>query len=172
MSDPRWTELPASVRDATDAHVLADALLPAALVLVRHGLNLRDAQLTVHERYEHLRDRVARRPEPPLGVDELAARAADAPGPVVRIAAEWDGDTVHDWFVDLIAVTSTGHHSLTTVTWGAAHRRLTEAEAGSAHPVAVLAARLGSELAARLGVPFRFDSPDEPGGAAPQPNTR
>ncbi|MFI6879795.1 hypothetical protein ACIBL6_40775 [Streptomyces sp. NPDC050400] len=176
MSEEVWGTLPARVCEETDQHVLSDALLPAVLVLVRHGMPLHDAQLAVHARYERLGDRVARRPEPPLDIETLAVRAAEASGQVVEIAAAWDGDTVHDWFVDLVAVTRDppGRAPLTTITWSAAERRL-GGDRGRRHPAAVLAERLGGELAARIGVPFRFDHPDDPGGDLPAvqpPKTR
>ncbi|WP_372344416.1 SUMF1/EgtB/PvdO family nonheme iron enzyme [Streptomyces sp. KL116D] len=60
--------------------VLRDALLPAVLVLVRHGVPLHDAQLAVHARYERLGDQVVRRPEPrPWTCGDVGARAAGRP---------------------------------------------------------------------------------------------
>ncbi|MYW63294.1 hypothetical protein GTY65_04250 [Streptomyces sp. SID8379] len=161
MPDDIWDALPAELREEADGQVLRDARMTAVHVLVTCGVSLRDAQIVVERRYAHHGERVARRPEPPLDITELAALA---PARVVEIAAEWDGDTVHDWFVELVAVTArpAGSRALTTVTWGAARRHLGDEETGPRHPAAVVAERIGSELAARLAVPFRFDSPDEP----------
>ncbi|MFD7945342.1 hypothetical protein [Streptomyces sp. NPDC059744] len=62
------------------------------------------AEQVVHERYEFFGDRV-RYPQPdPLDVPSLAARAAAHPGRVAAVEALWGGDTVHDWFVLLVAV--------------------------------------------------------------------
>ncbi|MBO1332076.1 hypothetical protein [Streptomyces sp. VRA16 Mangrove soil] len=175
MSEDVWHVLPADVREAVDAQVLRDAFMQAVHVLFKRGVRLNEAQEIVGDRYRHHGDRVARRPEPPLGLPALADRAAEAPGRVVEIAAEWDGDTVHDWFVDLVAVTAdpAGTHPLTTVTWSAARRYLDGEETGTRRPAAVVAERIGTGLAARLAVPFRFDHPDEPDRQDPgQPNTR
>ncbi|XIE77158.1 hypothetical protein AB6O49_00230 [Streptomyces sp. SBR177] len=57
----------------------------------------------VHARYEALGERVRRAPDP-LDVPSLAARTAACAGRVVAVEALWDGDTVHDWFVLLVAV--------------------------------------------------------------------
>ncbi|GKQ41717.1 hypothetical protein [Streptomyces sp. A012304] len=164
-----WSSLPGDVRDQVDGHVLRDARLPAVQAVLEagraRGLGLDGAQFVVHERYLHHGDRVARRPGPVLDVESLAVRAAGLTGRVVAIEAVWDGDTVHDWFVDLVAVTAepAGEHRLTTIPWGAAVRRLGDEDPGARHPSAVVADRIGGALAARLSVPFRFTSPDIPG---------
>ncbi|NBE56913.1 hypothetical protein [Streptomyces boluensis] len=125
-------------------------------------MGLHEAQLLVAERFRQLGARVARTPESPLDVDSLAARAADCPGRVVEVVAEWDGDTVHDWFVDLLVRTAdpAGEHRLATVYRHLATRHLgaeaTPGAAGASHPSAVVAERCGTALAARLSVPFRF----------------
>ncbi|MEV5610696.1 hypothetical protein [Streptomyces sp. NPDC052225] len=166
-----WRALPDGLRDEADGHVLKDARMAAVRVLVIHGLSLFDAQLAVHQRYIDLDGRIERRPPTPLDLETLSSRAAAVPGRVVEIAAEWDGDTVHDWFVDLVARTAVPacDHRLATLTWTAATRHLGGEDPGGRHPSAVAAERIGTELAARLAVPFRFDHPDDPGH---QPNTR
>ncbi|MGW7087207.1 hypothetical protein ACWGH2_27440 [Streptomyces sp. NPDC054871] len=60
--------------------------------------------MVVHSRYEALGDRVRRRQPDPLDTPSLAARAGALPGRVAAVEALWDGDTVHDWFVELVAV--------------------------------------------------------------------
>nr|WP_189858449.1 hypothetical protein [Streptomyces poonensis] len=170
-----WETLPAEIRDRADAHVLRDARLQAVRVVLEagraHGLGLRQAQLVVHDRYLHHADRIAHTPDCPLDLRSLAARAADCPGRIVAVEALWDGDTVHDWFVDLLAVTAepTGEHRLATIYWDTAVRYLGEDEdRGPLHPSAAAADRAGRALAAHLSVPFHFASPGTPDDQAPR----
>ncbi|MEV6676511.1 hypothetical protein AB0N09_06510 [Streptomyces erythrochromogenes] len=89
----------------------------------------------------------------------------------MAIEAVWDGDTVHDWFVRLLAVTAdpAERFALAFIHWSLAERHLGEgAQVDGRHPAAVAAERAGGGLAARLGVPFRFVSPDAPDDAAPR----
>lgn len=92
-------------------------------------------------------------------LDELAKNA----GAAVAIEALWDGDT-EGWFVDLCAVVSVqgGHESrhLRTFSRGGDIRIFNGTV--PPWPEAVEAARLGEQLAARLGVPFHFPSPTNP----------
>lgn len=153
----RWALLPAGIREQVDGYVLQDARMRAIRVVLdvgrARGMRLLDAQLVVHERYVRYGDRIARTPESPLDLDSLAARAAGVAGRIVVVEAVWDGDTVHDWFVDLLAVTAepTGEHRLATV---------------YTDPAA--ADRAGRALAAHLAVPFHFASPDTPDDQAPR----
>ncbi|MFJ3514049.1 MULTISPECIES: hypothetical protein [unclassified Streptomyces] len=58
---------------------------------------------------------------------------------------------------------------LATITWSSAERYLGEgADRGGRDPMAVVAERVGGALAARLGVPFHFASPDDPDDEAPR----
>ncbi|OEJ96133.1 hypothetical protein [Streptomyces thermolilacinus] len=163
-----WALLPAHARVEADGHVLRDARLLAVRAVWQAGrplgLGLHEAQMVVHDRYVHHGDRVAFRPDPPLDVETLTALASGAPGRVVAVAAVWDGDTVHDWFVDLVAVTEgpAGERRLTTVYADRARRWLDGGAHAPRHPSAVVAERVGRQVAARLAVPFRFESPDEP----------
>lgn len=166
-----WELLPAGIREQVDGYVLQDARFQAIHVVFRVGralgLGLNDAQHVVHDRYLHHGDRVARTPDSPLDPESLAALAAGCPGRVVAIEAEWDGDTVHDWFVNLRAVTADpeGEHPLATIYWGTAERYLgEERDRAGGHPSAVAADRCGRALAAHLSVPFHFADPDTPGG--------
>ncbi|MFC9745569.1 hypothetical protein [Streptomyces niveus] len=154
----RWALLPAGIREQADGYVLQDARMRAIRVVFEagraRGMGLRDAQLVVHERYLRYGDRIARTPRSPLDLESLAARAAGLPGRVVAVEAVWDGDTVHDWFVDLLAVTAepAGEHRLATI---------------HTDPAAA-ADRAGCALAAHLAVPFHFASPDSPDDEAPR----
>ncbi|MFF2698558.1 hypothetical protein ACFVUQ_09370 [Streptomyces cyaneofuscatus] len=170
-----WELLPAGIRRQVDGYVLQDSRMQAIRIVLEagraRGLGLHEAQLVVHDRYLHHGDRVARTPDSPLDVESLAARAAGCPGRVVAIEAVWDGDTVHDWFVHLMAITDdpVGERSLATIYWGTAVRYLGEERApGSLHPSAVAADRSGRALAARLSVPFHFASPETPDDEAPR----
>ncbi|MFM9699209.1 hypothetical protein [Streptomyces europaeiscabiei] len=166
-----WERLPAGIRTQVDGYVIQDALLPAIRAVFAagraHGLGLTDAQHVVHDRYLHHGDRIARTPDSPLDQDSLTALANGLPGRVVAIEAVWDGDTVHDWFVILLAHTADpeGEHPLATIYWGTAERYLGEdGDRHGRHPSAAAADHCGTALAAHLSVPFRFADPDTPGG--------
>jgi hypothetical protein len=170
MNTSEWWELlPAGIREQVDGYVLQDAYMQAVRVVFTAGralgLGLHDAEGVVHDRYAHHGDRVARTPDSPLDQESLAALAAGCPGRVVAIEAVWDGDTVHDWFVGLLALTAdpTGEHRLATIYWKTAERYLgAEADRAGGHPCAAAADHCGRALAARLSVPFHFASPDTP----------
>ncbi|MFJ6835487.1 hypothetical protein [Streptomyces sp. NPDC091209] len=171
-----WENLPAGIREEIDGYVLKDSLLRAVRVIldigrVPHGIGLDTAQLIANDRYLHYGDRIAREPESPLDLESLACRAAGCAGRVVAIEAVWDGDTVHDWFVQLLAITAdpAGEAQMATVYWSTAKRYLGEDEnQTSRHPAAVAAERAGSSLAAHLSVPFHFASADTPDDEAPR----
>ncbi|MEU6275732.1 hypothetical protein ABZ871_25440 [Streptomyces populi] len=171
-----WESLPAGIRDEIDGYVLQDSLLKAVRViteigLVPHGIGVDSAQLIAGDRYLHYGDRVARKPESPLDLESLACRAAGCGGRVVAVEAIWDGDTVHDWFVRLLAVTAdpVGEAHMATVYWSTAERYLGEDDDHHPrHPAAVAAERAGRALAAHLSVPFHFASPDTPDDEAPR----
>ncbi|GAA4891599.1 hypothetical protein ACFPM3_17845 [Streptomyces coeruleoprunus] len=169
-----WELLPAGIRDQVDGYVLQDSRFRAIRIVFEAGraagIGLTDAQLVVHDRYVHHGDRIARTPDSPLDLESLAALASGAPGRVAAIEAVWDGDTVHDWFVQLLAVTDdpAGELPLATVYWGTAVRYLGDEDRGGLHPSAAAAARAGSALAAHLSVPFHFASPDTPDDEAPR----
>ncbi|MFE1955815.1 MULTISPECIES: hypothetical protein [Streptomyces] len=141
-----WARADEATRRAVDADVLRDRFLFAVRTLweaLRHeGLGLNAAQDVVAARYETLGDRVERRRPDPLDVPALTARAAAHPGRVVAIEAVWDGDTVHDWFVELVAIldSPSGEASLALIHENPGPR----------------ATEAGQALATHLGVPFRF----------------
>ncbi|MGW4647954.1 hypothetical protein [Kitasatospora sp. NPDC004289] len=174
--DAWWSALPVGVQQEIDGHVLRDSLLSAVRLvvdvgLVRDGIGIGTAQLIVGDRYEHHGDRVARQPHSPLDLESLALKAAGLGERVVAVEAVWDGDTVHDWFVVLLAVTEdpAAEHSLGVVYSSTADRHLGEdVDTGRRPRVAVAAERAGRALAEHLGVPFHFASPDEPDDEAPR----
>ncbi|MDR6979521.1 hypothetical protein J2X68_006257 [Streptomyces sp. 3330] len=169
-----WEALPEGVRRQVDGYVLQDARMRAIRAAWEagraHGVGLHEAQLVVHERYLHHGDRIARTPDDPLDLESLAARAAGAPGRVVAIEVVWDGDTFHDWFVVLYAVTADpeGEHPLATVHGHAARQHLDGTDPALTHPCAAVADKVGRALAARLSVPFHFASPHTPDDEAPR----
>jgi hypothetical protein len=146
-----------------DAAVLRDRQLSAIRAVWEAlrplGVGLHEAERVVHARYEALGDRVQRTPPDPLDIPSLAGRAAALPGRVAAVEAMWDGDTVHDWFVLMVAVLDSpeGEGHLATVY----HRP-------DGSPPGVAAAEAGRALAAHLGVPFHFASPDVPDDEAPR----
>ncbi|MFD7452658.1 hypothetical protein [Kitasatospora sp. NPDC059827] len=171
-----WEGLPAGIREEIDGYVLQDSLLGAVRVitsvgLVSHDIGLGTAQLIADDRALHYGDRIARTPESPLDLESLAYRAAGCVGRVVVVEAVWDGDTVHDWFVRLLAVTADPAEDvhLATVYWSTAERYLGGEEGHHPrHLAAVAAERAGRALAAHLSVPFHFASPDTPDDEAPR----
>lgn len=171
-----WESLPTGIRDQIDGYVLQGSLLMAvrvitAIGLVPHDIGVGTAQLIANDRYLHYGDRVAREPESPLDLESLACRAAGCGGRILAIEAIWDGDTVHDWFVRLLAITAdpAGETQMATVYRSTAKRYLSEEENHHPrHPVAVAAERAGSALAEYLSVPFHFASPDTPDDEAPR----
>ncbi|MFG2818313.1 hypothetical protein ACGFX4_02695 [Kitasatospora sp. NPDC048365] len=168
--------LPAGIREEIDGYVLRDALLGAvgAVVdvgLVPHGIGIAVAQQIVSDRYRHYGDRVALDPPSPLDLDSPALKAAGFGEPIAYVEAVWDGDTVHDWFVVLLAVTEEDRRdrALATVYRRTAEKYLGTAEAGTHRlPHSVAAQRAGRALAEHLGVPFYFTSPDDPDDEAPR----
>ncbi|MBP2038334.1 hypothetical protein [Streptomyces avidinii] len=172
--EDQWAGLPAGIRTQVDGYVLQDRFMQAVKLVWdagrARGTGLHEAQQIVHLRYEHLGDRVARTPDSPLDLDSLAALAHGVPGRVVAIEAVWDGDTVHDWFVHLLALADepVSEKCLATIYWGTAVRALDGADTGGRHPSAAAATRAGTALAEHLGVPFHFASPDTPDDEAPR----
>ncbi|WP_406351035.1 hypothetical protein OHB56_00710 [Streptomyces sp. NBC_01635] len=158
-----WAYLEERTCREVDADVLRDRRLSAVRsmweALRPLGVGLYEAERVVHARYEALGDRVQRTPPDPLDLSSLAARAAVLPGCVAAVEALWDGDTVHDWFVLLVAVLDApdGEGHLATV-----YHRPDGAPPGGA------AAKAGQALASHLGVPFYFASPDIPDDDAPR----
>ncbi|QES48520.1 hypothetical protein DEJ50_12490 [Streptomyces venezuelae] len=150
----QWEDLPAEVREQVDAALTQGRIMQAVKAawdeLREWGLGLREAQEFVYARHQAL----AIRPEDsddPLDLASLADRAAGLPGRIVAIEAVWDGDTVHDWFVLLMAVLDepAGEQCLATV-----YNR------PGPHTEASRAREAGRALAAHLGVPFRFADPE------------
>ncbi len=171
----QWVALPAGIRTQVDGFVLQDRLMQAIKLVWEagrvQGVGLREAQVMVHLRYLHFGDRVARTPDDPIDLDSLATLAHGIRGRVVAIEAVWDGDTVHGWFVNLLAITDepVGQKGLATIYWSAAERALDGADTGGPHhPSAAAATRAGTALAEHLGVPFHFASPDTPDDDAPR----
>ncbi|MFD9042503.1 hypothetical protein [Streptomyces bottropensis] len=158
-----WAYLEERTRREVDADVLRDRRLSAVRsvweTLRPLGVGLHEAEGVVHARYEALGDRVQRTPPDPLDLPSLAARATAFPGRVTAVEALWDGDTVHDWFVLLVAVVDGPHGEghLATV-----YHRPDGVPAGDA------AAKAGRALASHLDVPFYFASPDIPDDDAPR----
>ncbi|MFE6871086.1 hypothetical protein ACFVFS_31585 [Kitasatospora sp. NPDC057692] len=109
--------------------------------------------------------------ESPLDLESLACRAAGCSGRIVAIEAVWDGDTVRDWHVRLLAITAdpVGEVRMATVYWSTAKLHLGPDEyQGPCHPAAVVAVRAGRAPADHLSAPFHFAAPDSPDDEAPR----
>ncbi|WP_244883767.1 hypothetical protein [Streptomyces zhihengii] len=158
-----WAYLEERTCREVDADVLRDRRLSAVRsvweALRPLGVGLHEAERVVHARYQALGDRVEHTPPDPLDLPSLAALAAALPDRVAAVEAIWDGNTVHDWFVDLVAVLDApeGEIRLATIY----HRP------GSPPPGAA-ATEAGGALAAHLQVPFHFASPEVPDDDAPR----
>jgi hypothetical protein len=102
-----------------------------------------------------------------LDVSDVFAAAKAITCPVVAVEAVWDGDT-QGWMLDLVAIVDCP---------GRYHERFDEARLASIRhgsdlrlfngqvppwPEAVEAQQIGDAVAARLGVPFHFTSPETP----------
>ncbi|TGB07409.1 hypothetical protein E4099_17060 [Streptomyces palmae] len=157
-----WAYLDERTRQEVDADVLRDRRISAVRsaweALRPLELGLHEAECVVHSRYEALGDQVQRTPPDPLDIPSLAGRATALSGRVAAVEALWDGDTVHDWFVVLVAVLDDPE--------GDGHLATVYHSEGSSPGAAAAAA--GQALASRLGVPFHFASPDLPDGDAPR----
>lgn len=120
------------------------------------GLPLDEAQAVMHVRQ---RDTGLPKLEPAPDLETLSTRVAALEPRPQALVAEWDGDT-QGWFVMLLAV---GERSVELARFvdAGGDMRVFRGEVPP-WPEAREAARIGSELARRLGVPFRFSSPDGP----------
>ncbi len=162
QDEDHWDALPAGIRAQVDGYVLQDSLLPAVKLVWdagrARGIGLHEAEMVVHERYVFHGDRIARTPESPLDLESLTVLTSGLPGRVAAIEAVWDGDTVHGWFVNLLAITddAAGERHLATV-----HNRRDRDPAEAA-------TEAGRALADHLAVPFHFPDPDDPGYDAPR----
>ncbi|MFF0294984.1 hypothetical protein ACFYST_16320 [Kitasatospora sp. NPDC004614] len=169
-----WETLPADVREQVDGLVLQFRLVWAMKILldagrVSHGIGLHQAQAIVGARCEHYGDRVANPANVPLDPAAVERRAGEVDERVLAVEAVWDGDTVQNWFVDLVAVGGSRDHRLVTVYWSNAARYLGSDDRIDGRPhIAVAAERIGRGVAAELGVPFHFGSPDRPDDEAPR----
>ncbi|MDX3749656.1 hypothetical protein [Streptomyces sp. AK08-02] len=158
-----WAHLEEQTRREVDANVLRDRRMMAIKAVWEAlrplELGLAEAEQVVHARYEALGDLVQHRPPDPLDLPSLKTRASAFPGRVAAVEALWDGDTVHDWFVLLVAVLDApaGEGHLATVY----HRR-------GGPPPGTAAAKAGQALADCLEVPFHFASPNIPDVEAPR----
>ncbi|MEU2668276.1 nucleotidyltransferase domain-containing protein [Streptomyces sp. NPDC007164] len=153
----RWWTFPAGVRERVDELVLAGRDIQAVRAMRESGIAPRPE---LHECVEVLDGRhraLADRMPPPArpDVDTMAAAARALPRGPVAVEAVWDGDT-RGWAVVLTAVLAGPWESVVLDGF-----RIGAAGTGEA-------ARTGRELAERLGVPFRFASPDEPDEDAPR----
>ncbi|WP_436885513.1 hypothetical protein [Nocardiopsis dassonvillei] len=151
-------------RNRIDAAIRERGYL-AGVVAVREaflpwgGLHLYDARDMVLARFAELGIDPCP-PTPPLDVDGLVARARAYSSRPREIAAVWDGDDF-GWYLVLEAPCEDG----SILHLGRLRRRdglRTSTGEVPSRPEAVEGREVGTALAARLGVPFRFDHPDTP----------
>ncbi|MGW1843072.1 hypothetical protein [Streptomyces sp. NPDC001966] len=152
-----WRTLPAAVRERVDELVLAGRNIQAVQAMRESGIDprpeLHECAEVLDGRQRELADRLP--PPAPRDVGTLAGAAGALPRDPVAVEAVWDGDT-WGWIVVLTAVLAEPWESVALAGF-----RIGAAGTGEA-------ARTGRELAARLGIPFRFASPDEPDEDAPR----
>ncbi len=168
-----WAALSQQLRDRLDELLRDRRMFPAVALLWQESdleprLGLHEAQdLLVARRDELDRQGLVRPGPPPPTTAELIERAAAIDGPVAAVEALWDGDT-QGWFVDLVAVVrrpGRQHErfdevSLTFIRRGGDIRLFNGTV--PPWPEAVEATAQGQAVAAHLGVPFHFTSPDAP----------
>jgi len=126
---------------------------------VRSGLSLPDAEAIVNARLAALGISLA--PALPTLV-ELREEVASLAQRPLAIEAVWDGDTVHNWFVIVVAIVPDAASPR-----GMTERRLAPLVGTHGDPGAH-ATTLGGALARELGVPFFFASPSKPDDQAPR----
>ncbi|MFE6662090.1 hypothetical protein ACFVFH_00795 [Streptomyces sp. NPDC057697] len=152
-----WWTFSAEVRERVDGLVVADRAVQAVHAMRESGVEPRPGLHLCMDvlagRHRALVDRVE--PPPRLDVDTLAAAAGALPRAPVAVEADRDGDT-RGWTVVLSAVSSPPGENVVLA-------RFLIGAAGTGEAV-----RTGRELAERLGIPFRFAVPDEPGADAPR----
>ncbi|MFD8595821.1 hypothetical protein ACFV1L_12515 [Kitasatospora sp. NPDC059646] len=163
----RWAALPAEVQAQVDEelrrgrHVRALKLLRDAL-----GVSIPDGTDIVGARVGVVRPPAEDGPVDPRALVRKAGALGER---VLAVEAVWDGDTVHDWFVVLLAVGETRDHPLETVYASTAARHLGPGEGAGGRPqVAVAAEAIGVAVARALRVPFHFGSPRTPDDGAPR----
>ncbi|MEL5959997.1 nucleotidyltransferase domain-containing protein [Streptomyces sp. CLV115] len=152
-----WWSFPADVRERVDGLVLLGRDIQAVGAMRESGIEPRPELHACVEVLDGRHRALADRIPPPVrpDVDAMAAAARDLPRDPVAVEAVWDGDT-RGWIVVLTAVLAGPWESVDLDGF-----RIGAAGTGEA-------ARTGRELAERLGVPFRFASPDEPDEDAPR----
>lgn len=169
-----WERLTPQASDRVDTALLDRGLLPAIMVLRGEcGLDpapgLHEAQEAVMRRQAWLIDRGVLEAAPPrvLDVSDVFAAAKAIAVPVVAVEAVWDGDT-QGWMVDLVAIVARPgrHHDRFDEVWLASIRHGSDLRLFNGQvppwPEAVEAQQVGGAVAARLGVPFHFSSPNTP----------
>ncbi|NRQ35496.1 hypothetical protein HII36_27235 [Nonomuraea sp. NN258] len=166
MEHELWNALPAGTRAQVDALIARERTLNALMVLraADPPIPLAPGQRLLAWRCAELGLHFGPRPSPPLDparLTDLAARIADLDEPPVAVEAAWDGDTF-GWMIHLSVITGDPEtrHALATIRHGT-DMRVFNGQVPP-WPEAEEASRAGRELADRFGVPFRFDSPDEP----------
>ncbi|MFE3149018.1 hypothetical protein ACFXJ6_20575 [Streptomyces sp. NPDC059218] len=152
-----WWTFPAGVRERIDELVLAGRNIQAIGVMRESGIEPRPELHACVEVLDGRHRALADRMPPPVrpDVETMAAAARALPRDPVAVEAVWDGDT-QGWIVVLTAVLAGPWESVVLDGF-----RIGAAGTGEA-------ARTGRDLAERLGVPFRFASPDEPDEDAPR----
>lgn len=165
----QWATLSPRLRERLD-ELLADRRLIQAVVLLRGegGLEPRPGLYQAQDLLEARRRELDRlgllRPEPlPPTVAQLIERAAALNGPAA-VEAVWDGDT-QGWFVCLLVIVRRPggrfhEMPLTSIRRGGDIRLFNGTV--PPWPEAIEATTQGEAVAAHLGVPFHFTSPDTP----------
>jgi hypothetical protein len=169
-----WDGLTPQDCERVDRALLDRGLLPAIVMLRGEcGLDpapgLYEAKEALLRRRRWLLDRGALEAAPQKAIDtsDVLAAAKAIASSVVAVEAVWDGDT-QGWMVGLVAIVDrpSRHHerfdevTLASIRLGS-DLRLFNGQVPP-WPEAVEAQQIGGAVAARLGVPFHFTSPETP----------
>jgi hypothetical protein len=165
VTESKWDQLPAQLRERIDELVLADERFRAVRELWESGgekrISLNRCQDVVHERYLHFGDRVRFKQPPPRDVATLTAAVEAIEVRPSAIEALWDGDTT-GWMVFLYAVTREprSEKSLAMIRHGSDLRLFNGTV--PPWPEAQEAVETGTALARHFDIPFFFLNPDNP----------
>lgn len=159
--EQRFASLSPAEASELDRLVVAKKIISAVKCAreLMSGLSLSDAERLVSLRLTALG--VDLTPPVPT-LEDLRTKIRGLDRPPLALEAVWDGDTVFDWFVVLVAIVPDPDSER-----GMSERWLDRFVSGHGDPAAI-ASKLGLVLANELAVPFFFASPHDSDDKAPR----